>query len=550
MNAHLGIKILLIEDNHNDAELAKVRLANLGNALSYEIFHVELLSEALAFLCKSSVDIILLDLSLPDALGNESIQALHNQAPQIPIIILSGSKETALPFQIVEGGIQDYIEKNRADGELLAHAIRYAIERKKSEKALLASKAEIEQLLASISYVLIGVDEQDRVIQWNLTAEKVFGRGASEILGSPFCRCGIQWAWDRVVQGILECRENGVPVHVNELSYADGSGKNGFFDVTLTSIHGVAEKSRGFLLVANDVSERRQLESQLALAKKMESIGQLAAGIAHEINTPIQFVSNNLEFLKESFVSILEVLEVYGQLMQALPDVPIAPHLLQTVKTTVAEADLEYTTQEIPKALQQSIDGAARVAKIVHAMKDFSHPGTTEKKPFNLNQAIESTITVARNEWKYVADLVIDLDPTLPLVPCLPGEFNQVILNLLINAAHAIEDVVGKKDGTKGTITIDTREKGEWVEVRITDTGTGIPEAVRGKIFDPFFTTKEVGKGTGQGLAIAHDVIINKHGGILTFETEAGQGTTFVIRLPLSQNAISCEDLNALSTSG
>src|SRR5581483_1231031 len=178
-----------------------------------------------------------------------------------------------------------------------------------------------------------------------------------------------------------------------------------------------------------------------------------------------------------------------------------------------------------------------RVAKIVRAMRDFSHPGTIEKIPIDLNRAVASTLTVAGNEWKYVAKLNTDFEEKLPQVPCLPGELNQVILNLVVNAAHAIADVVG--DGAKGmgVITVTTRHYDDWAEIRIRDTGTGIPENIRDKIFDPFFTTKAVGRGTGQGLAIAHAVIVDQHGGTLTFETEMGVGTVFVIRLPLNPDA-------------
>jgi PAS domain S-box-containing protein len=533
MNSHFNIKILLIEDNPNDAELAKLKLGEVADALSYEMFHVELLSEALEFLQKTSVDIILLDLSLPDAQGDKSVHVLQKNFSQIPIIILSGSKESALTFRIVQEGVQDYIEKNRVDGELLGQAIRYAIERKKSELALLNSKAETERLLASISYVLIGVGEHDQVIQWNMTAEKLFGRTVSEMLGTPFCQCGIQWDWQRVAQGILQCREEGTPVHLDELWYRNGNGKKSFFDITLTNMGGNAGESGGFLLLANDISERKQLEHQLLLAQKMESIGQLAAGIAHEINTPTQFVSDNLHFLQDSFHTIQNSLTTYAQLLQAVESGHADSRLVDAMKRTLAEADMEFMKEEIPKALKQSLDGASRVSKIIKAMKDFSHPGTEGKKPIDVNRAIESTAIVARNEWKYVADMVTVLDPALPLVPCKAGEFNQVILNLIINAAHAIDDVVTQTKGDKGTITINTLVEEEWVEVRITDTGTGIPEAARDRIFDPFFTTKEVGKGTGQGLAIAHDIIVNKHGGTLTFKTELGQGTTFMIRLPL-----------------
>jgi signal transduction histidine kinase len=167
-------------------------------------------------------------------------------------------------------------------------------------------------------------------------------------------------------------------------------------------------------------------------------------------------------------------------------------------------------------------------------MKEFSHPGNDEMQSIDLNRAIESTLTVCRNEWKYVAELVTDFDPDLPPVTCLPGECNQVFLNLIINACHAIAEA--QTDGTqeKGTITVSTRNLGDAVEVRIADTGTGIPEEARRKVFDPFFTTKQVGRGTGQGLAIARSVIVDKHNGSLSFETEVGRGTTFIVQLPLS----------------
>jgi signal transduction histidine kinase len=166
-------------------------------------------------------------------------------------------------------------------------------------------------------------------------------------------------------------------------------------------------------------------------------------------------------------------------------------------------------------------------------MKEFSHPGTREKAPADLNRAIESTVTVTRNEWKYVAELKLELDPELPAVACLVGEFNQCIVNLVVNASHAIGDVIKGKPGTKGTITIRTRRDGEFAEVRVSDTGTGIPEAIRPRIFEPFFTTKGLGQGTGQGLAIIYASMVRRHGGTVSFETEVGKGTTFILRLPL-----------------
>jgi len=206
---------------------------------------------------------------------------------------------------------------------------------------------------------------------------------------------------------------------------------------------------------------------------------------------------------------------------------------IQKVTAAVERADAGYLLEEIPRAIDQTLEGVTRISTLVSAMKEFSHPGTKEKIPLDLNHAIESTITVARNEWKYVAELETEFDPSLPMVPCLPWEFNQVILNLIVNAAHAIADAVRQEGTQKGRIKVWTRNYLEWTEIRVQDTGSGIPEKIRSRVFDPFFTTKEIGKGTGQGLAIARSVVVDKHGGTIHFETEEGKGTTFIIRLPL-----------------
>jgi signal transduction histidine kinase len=284
---------------------------------------------------------------------------------------------------------------------------------------------------------------------------------------------------------------------------------------------------------ADDITESKLLASQLAHAQKMESIGHLAAGIAHEINTPTQYIGDNTRFLKEAFADLANLIVVYRQLLQHCKVGALPPDLLANLETALAEAEVGYLLEEVPKAIQQSLDGIARVSKIVQALKEFSHPGTEEKVCIDINRAIENTLTVARNEWKYVAEVITDFDLTLPMVPCLPGELNQVILNIVINAAHTITDVVGDGSKQKGQIRVSTRRKGNCVEIRISDTGKGIPEAIRSRVFDPFFTTKEVGKGTGQGLAMAHSTIVDKHQGSIHFETEIGQGTTFILRLPL-----------------
>lgn len=282
------------------------------------------------------------------------------------------------------------------------------------------------------------------------------------------------------------------------------------------------------------LSDLQLTQTQLLQAKKLESVGQLAAGIAHEINTPAQFIGSNIDFLSESFRDVKRLLETVLEQIRALAEGAEVRPALQTLTDLFAEIDWDYLKSEIPTAIGQSQEGIQRITKIVQAMKEFSHPSSKEKVHNDLNKLIETTIIVASNEWKYFADVRTDLAPDLPLVCCLADELGQVFLNILVNAAHAVESRLSADPGEKkGTIAISSRQDGQQVEIRIADTGQGIPEEIQSRVFDPFFTTKGVGKGTGQGLAIAHDVVTQKHGGTLSFETEPGKGTVFIIRLPI-----------------
>ena len=276
--------------------------------------------------------------------------------------------------------------------------------------------------------------------------------------------------------------------------------------------------------------EKEILQSQLLQAHKLESVGQLASGIAHEINTPTQFVSSNVSFLDEAFADLSSC---FKSLTEAADEGRLTPELL---RDAMEEADWAYLNEEIPKAIRQSREGLERVTSIVRAMKEFSHPGGQDAEQSDVNHLIETTVTVARNEWKYSAEVILRLAPNLPAIPCIDGAIGQVLLNLLVNAAQAISEKLGRTpEGGKGTITITSELAGKEVLIHIADTGCGIPDEYRARIFEPFFTTKEVGKGTGQGLAIAYDVITRKHGGSLSFTSVTGEGTTFTIRLPVAK---------------
>jgi signal transduction histidine kinase len=281
------------------------------------------------------------------------------------------------------------------------------------------------------------------------------------------------------------------------------------------------------------MAEREQMELELRLAQKLEAVGQLAAGMAHEINTPIQFVGDTVRFLDDAFTDVQGLVGDYRAALAAAVDGRPPGELARKIAEAEEAADLKYLQERIPIALKRASGGLDRVSTIVRAMREFAHPPTTKMAPADLNAAIENTLIVAANEYRYLADLETDL-AELPPVDCNIGDISQVLLNLIVNASHAIADAAGVTD-EKGTIRVSTRVDGDDVLVTVADSGCGIPDEVGARIFDPFFTTKEVGRGTGQGLAISRTIVNDKHGGSLTFQTAPGEGTTFELRLPVSR---------------
>jgi PAS domain S-box-containing protein len=414
--------------------------------------------------------------------------------------------------------IADNTERIRESRELKkAHAIQNLI---------------LENSMLGIAFV------RQRVFEWaNSRVGEMLGLPMERVLGSLTRTIyPDQASYEELGQKTYERMRQGERADVTwQLQKADGSL---FWCRLIGSPLNSDQPEDGSVWLLEDTTERvnaeqdrLSLEVQLRQAQKLEAIGQLAAGIAHEINTPTQYIGDNTKFLEGAFKEVFQYLEAMEAALPpgALPD---------SVARLKDEADLPFLRAEIPKAIEQSLEGIDRVSRIVRAMKDFSHPGNDKPVEVDLNRSIESTITVSRNEWKYVAELVLDLDPNLGPVHCYPNEMNQVVLNLVINAAHAIADTQVGDFPAKGTITISTARSEDMAEIRVGDSGSGIPEHVRPRIFDPFFTTKGVGKGTGQGLAIVHSVVVERHHGTVTFETEVGKGTVFTLRIPLLGAAV------------
>lgn len=278
--------------------------------------------------------------------------------------------------------------------------------------------------------------------------------------------------------------------------------------------------------------QKEAAEKELRQHQKMEAIGRLAGGIAHEINTPIQYIGDNLRFLQDAKSGLDKVFDSFRALEEAVGRKGILIDELNHLKAVAKEVDLDYLFEECPRAITQSLSGIDQVSSIVSAMKEFSHPSNIKKGLVDINRVLENTLAVSRSEWRIIADIKNEFDEKLPSVMGMASELGQVFLNIIVNAAHSIRDA---KHSDLGTITLRTRHKNNMVEIDIEDNGTGIAEDIRERIFDPFFTTKEVGQGTGQGLALAQDIIARKHGGTISFTTELGKGTCFTVRLPLDE---------------
>lgn len=484
--------------------------------------------------------------------GIETITRIWEVYPDLQVVICTAYSDYSWDDMIQKVGTSDrlvILKKPFDNVEVLqmAHALTakwhllqqvrgqiFELERLVTERTaeLHKSEAHFRVITENVADLIAVVDARGAHTYHSPSYEAVLGLSPDHLSRTPAAAHIHPDDQIKVALAIQRSLENGVSqVLEYRMQHRDGSWCA--LEAHANPVRNENGEIENLVMVARDITQRRQMEVQLRHAQKMESIGQLAAGIAHEINTPTQYIGDNTHFVQDGFRDLTVLLAVQARLLAAAKAGAVSPELVAEVEAASAAADVEYLIEEIPKAIDQSLQGVRRVAKIVGAMKDFSHPGRDEKTAIDLNRAIDSTVTVASNEWKYVAAMVTDFDPALPPVPCLPGEFNQVILNLVVNASHAIADVVGDGSRGKGQITVSTRVDGDWVEVRVGDTGTGIPEEIRRKIFDPFFTTKGVGKGTGQGLAIAHSVVVDKHGGDIRIESEVGRGTTFIVRLPL-----------------
>ena len=418
----------------------------------------------------------------------------------------------------------------------------------RSREELLESEqraSELAEVAESANDGVVITDNAGKVLWANKSMIELSGYALSELIGKTP---------GEVLQGPDSCFDTRLkmraalsaaePVRTEILNYTK-SGEPYWVEIAIVPVFNSRRALIRFIAIERDITaqkERQELEKELQASRKLEAVGQLAAGIAHEINTPCQFVGDNIHFFAEAMEDTLPVLMTLQSALDTTSDEGDGELDTAQIRALLREADLGFYVEELPGAVDQAKDGITRISEIVRAMKDFSHPGT-DKQAVDLNRSIDSCLTVTRSEWKYIAELDTRFAEELPDVFVSPGEINQVCVNILVNAAHAVAERYAGGTTVRGRIGVSTEVCDGGVRIAISDNGCGMPEGVKAKIFDPFFTTKEVGKGTGQGLAIAYDIIVNRHHGSLQVDSEDGVGTTFIIELPLGDALEHTEDV-------
>lgn len=531
-------KILIVDDEAAVCGLLSHILVQAGYVCQSALN----VSSAKEILSDDRFDLMLTDLKMPGESGIELIRYAKEHFPNMGRVIISSSDSQEDSAKFIEIGVYGYVLKPVTKNEVLItveNALKHLRNNQQLEtdKNILAIEVttQYEMIMAIMNNLNVGVAmfaPDLTVLEFNKRMQQWFPQlriGLKAICcQTDYSRTHKSRCNNCAIQGTFS---NSTTME-STLSLVTTLGERDFRVVTTPIFNNSSTVYAGIALY-EDITEHLLLEKKLQQAQKLEIVGQLAAGIAHEIKTPTQYIGDNIRFFFDAFQDIANLFSQYDDVIKTASDRGLlAPEFLAKLSAIRETADLEYLMEEIPKALDQSIEGVERIEKIVRAMKEFSHPGNEEKSATDINKLLQTTATVCRNEWKYIADLETDFAEDLPLVSCYQSDISQVFLNIIVNAAHAIESLVGTGSSKKGRISIRTLCSDKKVCIRISDTGGGIPTAYHNRIFEPFFTTKQLGKGTGQGLAIARRMVIEKHHGILFFETEPNVGTTFVIELP------------------
>ena len=567
-------RVLVVDDNpdiHNDISktlsprqvnqrLDELESCMFGEAQAqvisqlYETEHAYQGQDALKMVMEAgdadtAFDLAIVDMRMPPGWdGVQTVERLWEYDPDLHIIICTafsdyswdeinqrlGSPNKLLiikkPFDDCEllQAVRALGDRRRLQLQVQSNLDNLQLLVKQRSRELEALHLESESLLDAISAGLVAYDAFGLVTRWNDAAEKMFGVSAEQSLNKLVMELELPWQEPEAFADFFRCNQYLIGKRI-ELVLNNIEGEPITVELSLhpVSMNGLPV---GGLMLIDDVTIRRQLEQQLNQSQKLEAVGQLAAGIAHEINTPMQYVGDNVQFLHSTFKKVEPTLRLIETLVGSELNDDTA--VKTQISKTLGNVKLTRVLEQMPKAIGDVEQGIANVVRIVQAMKELSHPGAEAPAPMDIHRILESAIVVSRSEWKHIANVETDFAQNPPGMVGFANQLQQVVLNLLVNATHAVEARHKGDASVPGKIRLSTMVMKDRFLISIQDNGCGIPDKIRTRVYDPFFTTKDVGKGTGQGLAIAHQIIVNNHQGRLWFESEVGQGTTFFIELP------------------
>ena len=523
------MRVLIAEDEKSTRILLKRILEKIG----FECIAVESGNIAWEILSQNSApSISIVNWMMPGITGIELCKKVRaEKREKYPyMIMLTGKTSEEHLVKGLSAGADDYLTKPININKLRARLCT-AERIVKQDQTLRDLVKKHSQVLESIPSGLIVTDNNSRIKDWNTQAELLLGIPRDKTLKRKLTELKIDWDWKLVLEGLMQCWDQHETVLIPSLviNSKAKSKMQKVSDVTITPILHEKASLPAVLLVITNVSKQRKLQEQLFLARKLEAVGRLSAGIAHEINTPSQFVKNNLFFLQDSFKKIAPLLDnknargEYHFAEQVEMNTRISP-------LAFSSEDFDCLLEDIPQSISEAINGIDRVTDIVRAISSYMHPGTNNKSTVRIKELINSCLVMTRHVWKPIASIKLECQNMLPEIECYQSELQQVVINLIVNAAHAIGEKEQKED--ENTISIETSTEGSYLQIAVKDTGSGINSENLSRIFDPFFTTKEVGKGTGQGLALAHHIIVEKHGGKIDVTSKKGEGTCFKLLLP------------------
>lgn len=528
--------ILVVDDEPVNIEVLNEILQN-----DYRVLFATNGKDAMELAVVDFPNLILLDVMMPDVDGFTICTWLRDneRTHDIPVIIVTAMNDPNAETRGFVSGAVDFLSK-----PVNPHAVRarvayhLALKKQRTDLEMVNTRLQMEikerqHFEEQLPDLLIEVDKQGHVTFWNHAAESILGLSRKQTLGNQFLDLPLQWDWLTIFDALDQVITRGETVAIPKMRYIHPLGHVLHLEISFICFD--ERPKRKIMILGSDITEKLAMETHAFHTSKLEAVGTLAAGIAHEINTPVQFIGDNFYFLKDAFADLARILDGWQSTARYLREGTWdqARQAMDDVENEAKTCDLAYLLAEAPEALLNIQQGVERISVIVRAMKDFSYQDWGEAVHVDINKALQDTAIITHNEYKYVADLELTLDPALPAPTGFRTELNQTFLNLLVNAAHAVAEKVEKDGGGRGRITIATSVENHQVVIRFSDTGIGIPENIRDRIFEPFFTTKPVGKGTGQGLAITHNIIVRKHGGTIQVESQPGLGSTFTIRLPV-----------------